>query len=187
MEFIQHYDSPLGGITLSARDGALTGLWFDGQKFFMDTLKDTAAAELPVRDIPEEERRVLQLAAAWLDIYFAGRDPGFTPPLDPAGSPFRRAVWKELLAIPYGEVRTYGQIAYALRAAGIQTAPRAVGGAVGHNPVSLIIPCHRVVGSDGKLTGYAGGTDRKQWLLELEGAEKNRYKQISGSGSGEWK
>ena len=169
MEQIRHYASPLGGITLSARDGALTGLWFDDQKYYMETLREAAA-----EDITEDtgaagsEGAVLSMAEQWLDIYFTGRDPGFTPPLRPAGTPFRREVWEKLLTVPYGETRTYGQIAGMLQAEGKKTSARAVGGAVGHNPVSLIIPCHRIVGSSGSLTGYAGGLIRKRALLELE-------------------
>ncbi len=169
MEYVRHYTSPLGGITLSARDGVLTGLWFDDQKYCMETLWDAAAADFAENTgAAGSEEAVLSLAEQWLDIYFTGRDPGFTPPLRPAGTPFRQKVWEKLLTVHYGETRTYGQIAGMLQAEGNKTSARAVGGAVGHNPVSLIIPCHRIVGSGGSLTGYAGGLDRKRALLELE-------------------
>lgn len=155
MDYTCHYDSPLGGITLSSDGEALTGLWFDGQKYFADTL-DTEHAEkrLPVFDE----------AVRWLDLYFGGEVPDFTPRLNPRGSAFRLRVWDALLAIPYGHTMTYGEIAKAL---GCKSA-QAVGGAVGRNPVSLLIPCHRVLGADGSLTGYAGGVDKKRSLLELE-------------------
>lgn len=158
MEYTHHYISPLGGITLSGDGDALTGLWFDGQKHFAETLSE-----------PHEERflPVFRDAVLWLDTYFSGKQPSFTPALRPRGTAFRRAVWDILLTIPYGQTSSYGRVALMLGSA----SPRAVGNAVGHNPISLIIPCHRVVGSGGKLTGYAGGTDRKARLLEMEGAQ----------------
>ena len=164
MEYIHHYDSPLGGITIASDGKALTGLWFDGQKYFADTLeKDHEEKALPVFD--EADR--------WLDIYFSGHEPGFTPPIHMKTTPFRKAVWEILLTIPFGRTMTYGEI--AARIAEQNGLPRmsaqAVGGAVGHNAVSLIIPCHRVVGADGSLTGYAGGIDRKVKLLSLEKAD----------------
>ena len=161
MEYIYHYDSPLGGILLASDGATLTGLWFEGQKHFASTLgPDHAEKFLPVFDS----------AGKWLDIYFSGIEPDFTPPLKMNGSSFRRAVWKILSAIPYGRTMTYGQIAERLAAgSGLQhMSARAVGGAVAHNPVSLIVPCHRVIGADGSLTGYAGGIERKIRLLELE-------------------
>ncbi len=161
MAFIQHVDSPLGGIILSADGKALTGLWFEGQRY-MDERMILSSEEraLPVFD---ETRR-------WLDVYFSGREPGFTPALALHASAFRMMVWQILLTIPYGEVTTYGEIARRV-AAGMnrpRMSAQAVGGAVGYNPISLIVPCHRVVGADGSLTGYAGGTERKARLLELE-------------------
>ena len=116
--------------------------------------------------IEEKETPVLTETARWLDVYFSGKDPDILPPLHPQGSPFRQAVWNILLTIPRGQTMTYGEIARRL---GVRSA-QAVGGAVGHNPISILIPCHRVVGSDGSLTGYAGGFDRKTRLLQLEGA-----------------
>ena len=161
MTFIQHYDSPLGGILLAADEIGLTGLWFDGQKYF--------ARDLPAERI-EEDTPVLSEARRWLDVYFTGRQPDFTPPLHPIGSAFRRGVWDILLQIPYGQTTTYGEIARQLAAKlGLpRMSAQAVGGAVGHNAISIIIPCHRVVGTNGSLTGYAGGIDKKVKLLEWE-------------------
>lgn len=155
------YDSPLGEITLAGEGEALTGLWFDGQKYFPQGLPQGGGA-LPV--LAEAER--------WLDIYFSGRDPGAAPSVAFGNaSPFRRRVWELLRGIPYGQLTTYGKLAALLeRETGRAVSARAVGGAVGHNPVSLIIPCHRVVGADGGITGYAGGIGRKIALLELEGS-----------------
>ena len=161
MEYIRHYSSPLGTITVASDGNALTGLWFDGQKYFADTL----ASEYEERSLPVFDR-----AVEWLDVYFSGSDPGKTPPLSPRGTPFRRAVWNVLITIPYGHVMTYGAIAELLSAQNghSRTSARAVGNAVGHNPVSLFIPCHRVIGANGSLTGYAGGLERKRRLLLLE-------------------
>ena len=168
MIFTQHYESPLGGILLAADDTGLTGLWFEGQKYFADTL--------PQEHI-QKETATLAEAKRWLDIYFSGREPDFLPPLHPLGTPFRRAVWELLLQIPYGQTATYGQIARQLAAkAGLpHMSAQAVGGAVGHNEISIIIPCHRVVGTNGSLTGYAGGIDKKVKLLELEHAPMSGF------------
>lgn len=157
MLFLTHYASPLGPILLAADETGLTGLWFEGQKYFPSFLGV---------DYQEKETPVLTETARWLDVYFSGKDPDILPPLHPQGSPFRQAVWNILLTIPRGQTMTYGEIARRL---GVRSA-QAVGGAVGHNPISILIPCHRVVGSDGSLTGYAGGLDRKARLLQLEGA-----------------
>ena len=161
MTFLQHYNSPLDGILLAADEIGLTGLWFDGQKYF--------ARDLPAEHV-EQNTPVLSEAKRWLDIYFTGREPDFTPPLHPIGSVFRQAVWEILLQIPYGQTTTYGEIARQLAAKlGLpRMSAQAVGGAVGHNEISIIIPCHRVVGTNGSLTGYAGGIDKKVKLLELE-------------------
>ena len=161
MTFTQQYDSPLGGMLLAADEIGLTGLWFGGQKYFARGLP----AERTERSTP-----VLTEAKRWLDLYFSGREPDFIPPLHPAGSAFRRAVWQILLQVPYGQTITYGEIARQLaeKRGLARMSAQAVGGAVGHNEVSVIIPCHRVVGADGSLTGYAGGLDRKIKLLELE-------------------
>lgn len=155
MDYIAHYDSPLGCITLASDSEALTGLFFDGQKYFGSTLgAQTEEHNLPVFD---EARR-------WLDSYFSGREPDFKPVLSLCGTPFRQRVWGMLLAIPYGQTLTYGELARRL---GVRSA-QAVGGAVGHNPISIIVPCHRVVGANGSLIGYAGGIERKRVLLKLE-------------------
>ena len=161
MVFTCHYDSPLGGILLAADDAGLTGSWFDGEKYF--------AGNLPAEHA-ERQTPILAEAARWLDIYFTGKEPGFTPPLHPIGSAFRQAVWEILLQIPYGQTTTYGEIARQLaEKQGLEKmSAQAVGGAVGHNEISVIIPCHRVVGTSGSLTGYAGGIDKKVKLLELE-------------------
>ena len=155
------YQSPLGGILLAADEIGLTGLWFEGQKYFAHTL---TGEQIP------KETPVLAVAKKWLDLYFSGKEPNFIPPLHPAGSPFRQAVWKLLLEIPYGQTTTYGEIAGRLAAMQNTSSmsAQAVGGAVGHNEISIIIPCHRVVGTNGSLTGYAGGINRKIALLKLE-------------------
>ena len=156
-----HYSSPLGSITMASDGTSLTGLWFDGQKFFGSTLPPvTETGDLPVF---EETRR-------WLDLYFQGKQPDFTPPLTLEGSPFRQAVWKILLTIPYGHTMTYGGIARQM--GNTKMSAQAVGGAVGHNPISIIVPCHRVLGSGGCLTGYAAGIAVKQALLDLEQAKQ---------------
>ena len=146
MTFTQHYDSPLGGILLAADEIGLNGLWFDGQKYFARGL----SSEQEEREMP-----VLLEAKRWLDIYFTGKEPDFLPPLHPNGSAFRRSVWEILLQIPYGKTMTYGEIARSLaEKQGLsRMSAQAVGGAVGHNAISIIIPCHRVVGTNGSLTG----------------------------------
>lgn len=159
--YTQRYNSPIGAITLACREDAVIGLWFEGQKHFGSTVGSGAV---------EASSPVLSLAAEWLDIYFSGVEPQFTPPVRFCGTPFCNAVWNQLLSIPYGSTVSYKDIAsgLALVHGGSMPSFRAVGAAVGRNPVSLIVPCHRVVGSDGSLRGYAGGLDRKAWLLELE-------------------
>lgn len=161
MIFIQHYDSPLGAILLAADETGLTGLWIEGQKYF--------ARDLPAECV-EQNTPALSEVKRWLDIYFTGKEPDFMPPLHPIGSAFRRSVWDILLRIPYGQTTTYGEIARQLaeKQGRPRIAAQAVGGAVGHNKISIIIPCHRVVGTNGSLTGYAGGIDKKVKLLEWE-------------------
>ena len=177
MEYICKIPSPLGELTAVSDGENLTGLWITGRQYAVTGEKDAKEADLPVF---EETRK-------WFNAYFAGKDPGFTPLLAPAGSEFRQSVWKLLLEIPYGQVVTYGFLAEKIAEqkadrkktpdsdlrAGTPTvktrmSAQAVGGAVGHNPISIIIPCHRVVGSDGSLTGYGGGLDIKVKLLETE-------------------
>lgn len=161
LEYTHHYDSPLGGITLASDGKSLTGLWFDGQKYFCHTLSEYHEEH----DLP-----VFELTDKWLDLYFGGKEPDFTPPLSMKTTPFRKAVWEIMLTIPYGQTMTYGDIAKKMaEKKGIASmSAQAVGGAVGHNSISLIIPCHRVVGTNGSLTGYAGGLEKKIQLLRLE-------------------
>lgn len=154
------YPSPIGLLTLASDGAAITGLWLKGQKYFASTLPPDAAVQ---DDLP-----VFLQASKWLDAYFADEPLPPLPPLSPAGTAFRQAVWELLREIPYGSVTTYGALSEELRARGISASPRAVGGAVGHNPISILIPCHRVLGSGGDLTGYAGGYAAKAFLLELE-------------------
>ena len=168
MNYTYYYNSPLGGITLVSDGETLTGLWFDGQKYFGDTLsKNYAQKELPV----------FEQAERWLDIYFSGKAPDFTPPLSMQTTPFRKAVWEIMLTIPFGQTMTYGEIAVQVaKQKGVpKMSAQAVGGAVGHNSISLIIPCHRVVGATGSLTGYAGGIDKKVELLTMEKADMSAF------------
>ncbi len=168
MIYTAEYTSPLGGILLAADEVGMRGLWFDGQKYF--------ARDLPAGRIGKNTPALAE-AERWLDIYFSGKEPDFLPPLHPVGSPFRQEVWKILLQIPYGKTVTYGDIAKQLakKTGQERMSAQAVGGAVGHNEISVIIPCHRVVGTNGSLTGYAGGMDKKVRLLELEGADMHRF------------
>ena len=145
--FTYHYDSKLGGITLASDGEAISGLWFDDSH----SVTDAEIKRLPIFDEAEE----------WLNIYFSGKAPNFTPKLKLIGSEFRLSVWNALLTIPYGHTMTYSDVAGRIKA-------RAVGNAVSHNPISIIVPCHRVIGSNGKLTGYSGGIERKRELLLLE-------------------
>ncbi len=151
------YNSPLGNITLCSDGSNLVGVWFEGQKYFASTVKEmTENDTLPI----------FSNVKNWLDRYFAGKNPKISElSLAPAGNEFRQTVWKLLCEIPYGQTTTYGEIAKRL---GKPMSAQAVGGAVGHNPISIIIPCHRVVGKNGNLTGYAGGIDKKIKLLEHE-------------------
>lgn len=161
MQYTGKYKSPLGSILLAADEIGLTGLWFEGQKYFANTLD-------PQND--EKELPVLIQARQWLDIYFSGKEPEFQVPLHVTGSKFQQKVWAILSAIPYGQTMTYGAIAkqIAMLDEPERVSAQAVGGAVGRNPVSIIVPCHRVVGSNGSLTGYAGGLEKKAALLKLE-------------------
>ena len=168
----RYYESPLGKLLLAAEEESITGLWMENQKYYPDVEE-----MIPAK--PGDE--TLEAAAAWLDRYFAGKRPSASElSLTPRGSEFRQRVWRLLCEIPCGEVTSYGDIARKLseRYPEKRTSARAVGGAIGHNPISILIPCHRVVGSDGSLTGYAGGVDRKRWLLAFENAlDKKAYVQ----------
>lgn len=161
MDYIYKYKSPIGSITLASDGNALMGLWFDGQKYDRDVL---------LLEAEEKELPIFSETCKWLDIYFSRRKPDFTPPILMRTTNFRQKVWKILLTIPYGKTMTYGDIAKKMAVQyGIQKmSAQAVGGAVGHNSISIIIPCHRVVGANGSLTGYAGGIDKKIKLLSLE-------------------
>ncbi len=168
MVYTCKYESPIGDILLAADEIGLTGLWFEGQKYFANTLPDERISQ---------ETDILTEAKKWLDVYFSGEEPTFTPPLHPAGSTFRQSVWQILLQIPYGKTTTYGEIARKISR--MKNLPhmsaQAVGGAVGHNEISIIIPCHRVVGTNGSLTGYAGSIDRKISLLKLEHSDMSSF------------
>lgn len=164
MQYSTHYKSPLGDILLVADTVGLTGLWFCGQKYFARGLDG---------ECEEKEMPLLARTKRWLSIYFSGREPDFAVPLHFIGTAFQKEVWEILRAIPYGETRTYGEIARQIAAKrGVpHMSAQAVGGAVGHNRISILVPCHRVVGADGSLTGYAGGIDKKMKLLQLEKAD----------------
>ena len=169
MLYSTEFPSPIGKLILAGDGVNLCGLWLEGQKYFMQGINKTPGRAV---DLP-----VFQAAKQWLDRYFAGKKPSPEElPLAPCGSGFRQLVWRCLLQIPYGQVTTYGNIAKEVSAAmGLEhMSAQAVGGAVGHNPISIIIPCHRVVGADGSLTGYAGGIEKKIQLLTLEGANFNK-------------
>ena len=158
MTYAAYYFSPLGRIVLMSDGTALTEL------DFAEGVPEASAVHTQ-KDLP-----VFREVCRWLDVYFAGRDPGALPPLAPHGTAFQQAVWKVLCGIPYGTTTTYGGIAARIAAArGGRMSAQAVGGAVGRNPISILIPCHRVIGTDGSLTGYAGGLDKKEYLLRLEG------------------
>lgn len=169
MQYLTLYRSPLGDITLASDGTALTALWLDGQKNDCDISDADALWE---SDLPifEETRK-------WLDIYFQGEDPGFTPLLKVEGSAFYKTVSDIMLEIPFGKTTTYGAIAAeaARRLGKERMSAQAVGGAVGHNSISVIIPCHRVVGAGGNLTGYGGGIDKKVKLLTLEGVDMTGF------------
>ena len=160
------YNSPLGRILLAANGNGLTGLWFENSKYF--------GSNLP-QEYRESMNGVLRKTKRWLDIYFAGENPDFLPPVHLIGTPFQKEVWKILLEIPYGKTTTYGEIAERLaKEKGIpRMSAQAVGGAVGHNPISILVPCHRVMGKNGSLIGYAAGIDKKVKLLEMEHTNRN--------------
>ena len=168
MDHITHYCSPLGRMTLVSNGKELTGLWFEGQR------NSSIAQDSIAHD--KDDLPVFQETIRWLDTYFGGEIPDFTPPIRMHGTVFRQMVWEILLTIPYGQTTTYGEI--ARRVAHEKKVPvmsaQAVGGAVGHNDIALIIPCHRVVGKNGSLTGYAAGLDKKAYLLKMEKESQER-------------
>ncbi len=168
MQYISHYQSPLGGILLAADEIGLTGLWFEGQKYFALYLD---------KEHEEKEVPVFQTAKKWLDIYFAGNEPDLQVPLHFTGTDFQNEVWEILYSIPYGKTMTYGEIAKRIaEKRGLKRmSAQAVGGAVSHNEISVIVPCHRVVGTNGSLTGYAGGIEKKVALLKLEKADMEEF------------
>lgn len=169
MQYTNRYQSPMGGILLAADESGLTGLWFEAQKYFALSLD---------KEHEEKDTPVFDAAKRWLDQYFSGREPETAVPLHLTGTPFQNSVWELLRAIPYGQTTTYGSLAKRLAGErGLShMSPQAVGGAVGHNPVSILVPCHRVLGVNGSLTGYAGGLDKKKALLSLEGARTGRLR-----------
>lgn len=173
MNFFNTVDTPLGNMTMVSDGTNLKVLAFTGQHLLLGEIPGAEPANLSVlKDLPvfDETRR-------WLDLYFEERDPGFTPPLAPDGTPFQKDVWSIVQKVPYGEVTTYGAIAMEIAARrGIpKMASQAVGGAVKRNPLALIVPCHRVVGADGNLTGYFGDLPMKWRLLQMEGHDMSRF------------
>ncbi len=162
------YSSPLGSITLASDETSIIGLWFNGQRHFGNILPELTE---------QKELSIFKDAKRWLDIYFSGKEPQFLPPLKYDSTPFRKAVCDIMLTIPYGKTMTYGEIAEKIaEEKGIKKmSAQAVGGAVGHNPISIMIPCHRVVGTSGSLTGYGGGMDRKVKLLKLEKTDMSKF------------
>lgn len=166
--YLSEYESPVGVLTLASDGRAVCGLWLDEQRYH--------GATLPGEVVRDDDAAGFAELRKWLDAYFSGTpQPIESVPLRPIGSEFQRAVWTKLVAIPYGELSTYGSIAAEIKRERGKASARAVGGAVGRNPISIIIPCHRVVGSNGSLTGYAGGLARKIWLLEHEGISISRF------------
>lgn len=166
MLYTMYYDSPIGRLLLAEREGALVGVWMEGQKYFLGSFKEDREEKA--------DSGILNKTKEWLDRYFKGEKPAIQElTLTPTGSDFRKEVWKILCEIPYGQVMTYGEISRKIAEShGLnRMSAQAVGGAVGHNPISIIIPCHRVVGTNGSLTGYAGGLQRKIKLLKLEGVD----------------
>ncbi len=164
MEYLLEYVSPIGLLELVSNGRALTAVTFPRQR--CQERRATA---------PDRQREELRSAKRWLDLYFEGKAPDFLPPLAPGGTAFRQIIWKLLLQIPYGESTTYGDLArQAAALLGRESmSAQAVGGAVGHNPINILVPCHRVLGADGSLTGYGGGIERKKYLLNLEGIPWN--------------
>lgn len=171
MYCVRTIDSPVGELTLASKDGKLCGLWLAGQKYFMAKLDGSAVES-------RSDEPIFTAVAEWLAVYFSGENPGPIPPVILEGTSFQNRVWTLLGAIPYGATVTYGQLGAMLvqETGGGKMSSRAVGAAVGHNPISILLPCHRVVGASGSLTGYAGGLQRKLFLLELEGIDTSKFK-----------
>ncbi|MGP1514649.1 MAG: methylated-DNA--[protein]-cysteine S-methyltransferase [Bacteroidales bacterium] len=169
MDYVNQYLSPLGIITLASDGKYLKGLWFNDQKYFASTLNK----EYQIKDLP-----IFSLTCNWLDEYFDGKNPSFIPPIKIITTPFRQKILDILMTIPYGSIITYKTIAtqIVIQEGVRHMSSQAVGSAVGHNPISLIVPCHRVIGSQGKLTGYAGGISKKLKLLQLEGVDISKLK-----------
>jgi len=176
MHYTSTFSSPIGVLTIASNGEYLTGLWLDDQKYFMENLVRVEQKSV-VKIEQKSDLPILLETCDWLECYFSGRDPGSIPAVKPEGTGFRERVWKLLTEIPYGQLTTYGELARRIAAEkGIEKmSSRAVGGAVGHNPISIIIPCHRVIGSNGSLTGFGGGIARKIQLLELEGIDTSRF------------
>lgn len=175
MQYTTSYQTPLGQVLLAADETGLTGLWFEGAKHY-------GAGFDPEHE--EKEMPVFDAVRKWLKMYFDGQEPDFLPPIHMIGSPFRIRIWEHLLLIPYGQTMTYGELAGRIaEERGIaRMSAQAVGGAVAHNPISIIIPCHRMVGTDGSLTGYAGGIPKKAGLLKLEGIDTDKlYVPVKGT------
>ena len=168
--YMYYYDSPMGVMKLCANQESLLGVWFD------EELIAEASEGIETIENPHVNKHIND-AVRWLDEYFAGTVPCFTPKLKLQGSEFRKTVSEIMLKIPYGELSTYGEIAREamIRLGKERMSAQAVGGAVGSNEFSIIVPCHRVVGKDGKLTGYAGGMDKKIYLLHHEGVDFEKY------------
>lgn len=154
--YIDEYDSPLGKLYLVSDDTSLLGLWIEGQKHFLRKVNQ------PIH----KETKIIKETKQWLDAYFQGKEPKMNLSLNPQGTSFQKQVWDILCTIPYGQTMTYKEIANTFSS---KMSAQAIGQAVGHNPISILIPCHRVIGTNGKLTGYAGGIDKKEWLLKHEG------------------
>ncbi len=175
MQYISHYHSPIGNMLLTADETGLTGLWFEGQKYFALYLD---------KEQEEKEIPLFEKVKQWLDLYFSGKEPDFPVPLHFTGTAFQNEVWEILCTIPYGQTMTYGEIAKQIAAKkGLpRMSAQAVGGAVGHNKISILVPCHRVVGANGSLTGYAGGIEKKAKLLKLENVDMRRFS-IPGKGT----
>ena len=170
MNYLKKYSSPIGVLTIVSDGNNIIGLYIEGQKYYMNSIKG---------DLVEKSNVVIDKTISYLDRYFNGEKISFDIPLKPNGTEFRKLVWNILLDIPYGEVITYGEITRKIeKKLGKKMSSQAVGGAVGHNPISIIIPCHRVIGSNNSLVGYAGGIDKKKKLLSIEGIDTSKYKEV---------